>query len=109
MSQIADLQEHVKALEVLVERRDLALKLNENRAFRKLILEDFCVEECAKYAQASGDPALKPEDRKNALELAQAAGHIRRWLSVVVRMGNQAARDLEQTKQEIDEVNAEEA
>ena len=74
----------------LIERRDLALRLYKNSDFKELILNEFCVQECARYAQASADPALKPEARADSLAIAQAAGHLRRFLSVIVQMGNQA-------------------
>ena len=78
----------------LIERRDLALRLYKNPDFKKLILEDFCVQECARYAQASADPALNAEARADSLAIAQSAGHLRRFLSVIVQMGNQAENQM---------------
>jgi len=90
MSAVAQLEHQRAQNQTLIERRDLALRLEKNPEFKALILDQFCVQECARYAQLSADPSLKPEDRENALALAQAAGHLRRFLSVVVQMGNVA-------------------
>jgi hypothetical protein len=107
MSTEIELEQHIVGLEEIVARRDLALKLEKNREFRKLILEEFCVNECARYAQASANPALKEVERADSLALAQAAGHLRRWLSVIVQMGNQAASEITQTQAAIEEARRE--
>lgn len=93
MSVIA-LEQQLNKTKQSVELRNLALKLSENPEFKKIILEEFCVKECARYAQLSADPTLSVEDRANSLALAQAAGHLKRYLSVLVRMGDVAESDL---------------
>ena len=40
----------------LIVLRDAIVNLQKNRDFRKLILEKFLVEDCARYAQLSADP-----------------------------------------------------
>ena len=109
MTVINELEQHVEQLQTLVEKRDLAIKLEKNREFKKLILDEFCVNECARYAQASADPSLKADERADALALAQASGHLRRYLSVVVQMGNQAESEINQTKEAIEQARVEEA
>ena len=109
MTVINELEQHVERLQTLVEKRDLAIKLEKNREFKKLILDEFCVNECARYAQASADPSLKADERADALALAQASGHLRRYLSVVVQMGNQAESEINQTKEAIEQARVEEA
>lgn len=108
MSTVTQIEQHIEQLQELVERRDLALKLEKNREFRKLILEEFCVNECARYAQNSANPALKADERADSLAIAQAAGHLRRFLSIVVKMGNQAEAEIGSAKEELDEVRKEE-
>ena len=108
MNTVTELEQQAKDLKEIIDRRDLALKLEKNREFRKLILEDFCTTECARYVQLSADPALSTENRADALALAQAAGHLRRFLSVVVRMGNQAEHELTQVNESLEEARREE-
>lgn len=104
---IVDLEKQLKTAKELATRREQALKLQDNREFRKLILEDFCVNECARYAQASADPALTAEQRADALALAQAAGHLRRFLSVAVQMGYTAKNEILQIEVAIEELRQE--
>lgn len=104
---IAQLEYQIESNKDLVERRELALKLSENRTFRKLIIEEFCTNECAKYVQASVNPNLRAEERAHALAMAQSAGFLRQFLSVCVTMGNQAANTIAQAKEQIEELRAE--
>lgn len=104
---IEELEAHIKQLQKRVDLRDMALKLESNRDFKKLILEDFCVAECARYAQASADPQLNADQRADALALAQASGHLRRYLSVIVQMGNRAAADIVEAQEAIAEARRE--
>lgn len=108
MSEVYMLQQQRVQMEKLMEKRNLALRLQNIPEFRKLILEDFCVEECARYVQASADPALNAEQRADSLAIAQAAGHLRRFLNVVVQMGNSAENQLPSIDDAIIEAEAEE-
>lgn len=108
MSEVLLLEKQQSDAKALIAFRDMAIKLAENREFKKLILEEFCVQECARYAQASGDFALSAENRSDALAFAQAAGHIRKWLSVKVQQGNSAARDMEALDEAIEAARQEE-
>lgn len=88
--EIKGLEQQKKNFQKLIDMRDLALRLTNNRDFRKLILDEFCGTESARLVHESGDPALKREDREDALAMAQAAGHLRRYLSMTIKLGDQA-------------------
>lgn len=103
MSRTTLLEEQLKDEKALIERRDTILRLSKNADFRKVILEAFFVEECARYARESGDPALPQQVRDDALAMAQAAGHLKRFLNVQITMGNQAERKLPEIEQAIEE------
>ena len=109
MSEVAKLEHQLDEAKAQVARMELAERLAGNSDFRKLILEYFCVEECARYAQASSDPALGPGERHDALALAQAAGHLKRFLQVQCQMGEIAARNIIDINEAIEEARAEEA
>lgn len=94
MSDIYDLEKQLAEAKELTENRQLALRLYKNRDFKKLIIDQFCTTEAARYVQVSGDPALKAEERADALAMAQASGHLKRYLSMVVQMGAASERDL---------------
>ena len=106
MNDLEALQKQRTDAEEFIARRERALRLADNPDFKHLVLNEFCVQECARYAQSSADPALKSEQRADALGIAQAAGHFRRWMSVVIQMGNQAESQLEAIDQAIDEVRS---
>jgi len=106
MSDIQDLEQGIKDAEELIGRRQMALKLSENREFRKLILEDFVVTEAARLVQLSADPALNVQQRADALSMAQATGHLKRYLSMMIQMGYQAERELPQMQNALDELRS---
>lgn len=108
MSEVQQLEQHLVKSKKLVAEMLMAEKLQKNTEFRKLILEEFCVQECARYAQISADPALPANERADALALAQAAGHLRRWLGVKCQMGYVAERELPQVEEAIAAARAEE-
>lgn len=105
---IDQLEQQLAAEKVSVEMRDMAIKLSGNREFKKLILDGFCGTEAARYVQESGDPALTAEQRQDALNIAQASGHLKRYLSVVVLMGNMSARNVADLNVTLNEARAEE-
>lgn len=108
MSEVFALEKQLEDSKEAIVRRELALKLYKNPEFKKLVLDEFCTTECARYAQLSADPSLGPTERADALAMAQAAGHLRRFLSVVVTMGNQAERLLPDLESEIEAARQEE-
>jgi len=104
MSDIQDLEQGIKDAEELVARREMALRLSENRDFRKLILEDFMVTEAARLVQLSADPALDASQRADSLSMAQATGHLKRYLSMMIQMGYAAQRELPEMQATLDEM-----
>lgn len=106
MSRIAALEDQLKDSKALVERRGQILRLSENADFRAVILNAFFVEEAARYVRESGDPALTDRQRTDALNIAQAAGHLKRFLNVQIQMGNQAEASISDIEQAIDEERA---
>lgn len=108
MSQVNRLEEQLKDEKARVERRDAILRLSKNPDFRKLIVEDFMMRECARYAIESGDPSLEPAARADALAMAQAAGHLKRFLNVNITMGDTAERNIIDINQAIEDARIEE-
>ena len=99
-SEIQALERQLADANVLLERRKLVISLLGNRDFRKLILEGFCLHDAARYVQESADPFLNAEQRADALNMAQASGHLKRFLAITEQMGAHAERtlgDLEET------------
>lgn len=109
MITVQQLEAQLADAKKLIERREMAQRLFTNRDFKRLIVDEFMGTECARYAQESGDPALDANGRADALALAQAAGHLKRFLSVVIQMSSAAERNIADIEQVLEEVRAEEA
>lgn len=107
MSQIEALEQQLKDAKELVARRDLALRLGQNRDFRKLILEDFIITEASRLVAQSADPVLSAKEQQDALNMAQAGGHLKRYLSMMVMMGNSAESSIPDIEQALIEVRSE--
>ncbi len=103
---ILGLEEHLEQSKTMVERRDALLRLSENRDYKKLIREEFMRDDCARFAQQSVNPVLKPEERADALAKAQAAGHLKQYLSVIILQGNTAEATIPQINEAIEEARA---
>ena len=108
MSEVNQLQKQLDDYKKLSERRKQALRLSENKDFKKLVLEGFCVTDAASYVSASADPQLTPAQRQDALNIAQAAGHLKRFLSIQMQMGAHAEREIAQIEEAIVAAQAEE-
>ena len=107
MTEIEALKKQRADAEVLIARRDQAMRLANNPDFKSLVLKEFCVDECARYAQLSGDPARTPTERADSLAIAQSAGHLRRWLQVIGQMGAHAESQISSIDENIDELRRE--
>ena len=87
MSQVDQLEKQLTDVKTLIQRRRQMIKLIENPDFKELILEYYCVQECARYVQASVDASMPEDARKDALFMAQSAGNFKRFVQVVLQMG----------------------
>lgn len=107
-SVVEGLEQQLSDAKEMVARGDAARKLAGNREFRKLVLEGFCRDDCARFAAQSADPALDPQQRADAMAMAQAGGHLRRFLSAQIQMGETARRELTDLETELEEARSEE-
>ena len=107
MSEIQELEAEKVRLQKQVAFRDQILKLSENHEFRKVIHDGFMNEECARSARMAGEPTLSDVERRNMLDMAMAAGHLQRYLSANVQMGNQATETIIQYDAALEELRAE--
>lgn len=105
---VEQLENQKEDLKIMASRRKMALRLAQNPDFRTLLMEGFCRDEAARYVQASADPNLKAEERADALNMAQASGHLKRFMSLCIQMGAHAEQTLLDIDQALDEARAEE-
>lgn len=105
---VAQLEEQLEQTKVLKLRREQAERLSKNKDFRALIIDGFCLHDAARFAQLSGDPAIDAEGRADSLAMAQASGHLKRYLQMQVQMGGTADRNIAEIELELGELRAEE-
>ena len=108
MSEVEALERQLEDTKGLQRRREQAERLSRNPDFRDLIIDGFCLKDAARFAQESGDPALPAEQRADCLAMAQASGHLKRFLSMQIQMGAVAGRNIEALEEAIAEARAEE-
>jgi len=108
MTDVTELEAYRENQQTLLDRRNMALRLSNNPDFKKLILDEFCMREAARYVHTSADPAMGKEERADALAMAQASGHLKRFLSVTVQMGAHAERSMPEVDAALAEARAEE-
>jgi hypothetical protein len=107
MSDLHQLEQQLIDAKTLVATRQMAIRLAQNTEFKKLILDGFCLHDAARFVQESGDPALGAEERADALGMAQASGHLKRFLSSCVQMGAHAERTMPDLEAAIEEARGE--
>lgn len=107
MSDIQALENQKKDCQEAVAMRDLVLKLSTNREFKKVIETEFCINEAARFAEVAGNPNLNDKQRKDAMDAAMAPGHLKRWMSARIMMGNHAEQQIIQIDAEIEEIRME--
>lgn len=106
-TQIEQTEHRISELKEQIELRDRILRLTNNSDFRFVIQDMFLNKEAARFVQLSEDPSLPPESQKDSLRIAQSTGHLKRWLSMNIRMGNMAEEDLVNQHEIIEQLRAE--
>jgi len=86
----------------LVEKKDMALKLAENREFKALILEGYFKEEAARLAGISADPAFKGSEDEIQTAI-KGISCLRQYLQKQLRLGYQAENDIRDAEEALEE------
>lgn len=108
MSDVQKLEQQLSNAKELIDRKNRALRLTNNADFRLLFQEEYFLKEAARMVQLSGDPSLTAEQRADALAMAQATGHTKRYLSMIVQQAAVAERDLPELEEAIEQARLDE-
>ena len=108
MSEVAQLEKQLEDAKELSRRREMALRLAENRDFRELILDEYLVREAARCIQAAGDDKLTPQVRLDMVDMGKATGYLKRFLHAITTMGGTAENDIVPLEEAIAEARLEE-
>ena len=106
MSEVTELENQKDQYKELIATRDAIKRLESNPDFKKIIIDQYCIKECARYIGVAGDPAVSKEDRDLALEMGKAGQHLKRWLNVSIRMGDHAKNELPELENAITEAQS---
>jgi hypothetical protein len=88
----------------VVERREQMLRLLKNKDFKDLFMRFYLVDEAARLGQMSGHLGLTPADAKGFMDMCQATGHLKRFIDITIRQGEQALADLAQMRENYEEL-----
>ena len=108
MSEVEELEYQLEQTKGLKHRREQAERLSINPDFRSLIINGFCRDDAARFVQSSADPFLDKEQRADALNMAQASGHLKRFLQMQIQMGSTAERNMAEIEEALADARADE-
>lgn len=103
MSEVAQLNKQLEDNKEIIELKNGLMALSENKHFKEIIIDGFCKEHAASNVKLSGNLHLEEANRQNALAVAQAAGHLERFLSQIVVEGINAERTNAQIEDQLQE------
>jgi hypothetical protein len=109
LTRVEELEQQMENLKGPIRARELVGRLRANADFKELILEGFCKKDALRYLHLSEDPSLGEAQQRDALNMAQAAGHLLRFLTIVEMMGFQAEEAYKQMPDVIAAARDEEA
>lgn len=88
MSEVDQLEYQKQEATLVLERTARLERLLNNPDFREVIIGHFSRDDAARSVQESADPSLTAEQRADALAMAQAPGHLKRWINAQLQMAN---------------------
>ena len=92
----------------IVEKGRLAQKLAANPTFKKIVMDGYFVEEASRLTMLYSEPTL-PDNIRAAVERdLNGPGAFKRYLSTLVRMGEQAEQEIRDGEQTLEEIREEE-
>ncbi|QDH83960.1 hypothetical protein Axy22_061 [Achromobacter phage vB_AxyP_19-32_Axy22] len=100
--QIAGLEHQIAQSKKARELNENLRKLMGNALFRKVIIDGFCGEAARSYLAESIDPTCTPDQRANALGMAQASAYLRAWLAVTEQLTGTASASIPELEAELE-------
>lgn len=85
-----------------------ALALSTNKLFKEIVMDGYFVQEAARLALLSSDPNIPENVRTYILRDMNGPGAFKRYLQTLVQMGNQARREVEESRETLQELMDEE-
>ena len=108
MSQVEALQLTLDQAKELVSRRDMALKLENSRAYKTLILDGYCKDEAVRLVRLSADHSVAQHAEEIQLAI-KSISMFQQFMQNIIRVGDIAERELENYEEELELARKEEA
>ena len=87
-----------------IQKRDMVLKLKNNKEFKELVLKGYLQDFCNRVIKLSASDKILPEQRERFTRAAQATAFFEEYMEGIVQKGNAAEKSL----QELDMQDAQE-
>lgn len=108
-SDVKQTEDTIRDLEERIQRVEALERLNENRDFKVLIRDTFMRDESLRYLEVSADTTQNDVTRRDALAIAQAASHLKRFMAATMALGMQSRNQIQEHRELLDQLRAEEA
>lgn len=82
-------------------------RLCKNKDFKELILEEYCVQECARLVGMSIHPSQSPVEQEKFMTMAKATAGIKLFIHAQEQMLNSQIRSIENIEQELESARQE--
>jgi hypothetical protein len=104
MSEVITLHHQLEEAKMVIKKTERLERLLKNADFREVIVNGFARDDAARYVQESCDPSLDADSRADALAIAQAPGHLKRWINAQLQMANFHRNNIPQIEEAIAEL-----
>lgn len=108
MSDLKALEHQLAEAREFIQKKNQVEELTSNPLFKEIILQGFCIDDCARAIKASADIGVPKEEREDCIKLAQAAGYLEKYLHTVCRQGYMAEGDIARINEAIEYARTEE-
>jgi len=106
-AQIEGLEFQISKAREFIKFRETIQRLVKYPEWKAVMENEYFTEEAARLVHQSADPALDLQQRADALNMAQASGHLRRWISMQIKMANTLEDGLVTQEETLEEMRAE--
>lgn len=100
--QISGLEHQLAEAKKFVAHSAKVEQFTSSKLFKEIIEEAYFTQAASRFVHQSADPMLDDKQRADALNMAQAAGHFKRWIIAQEKLGETAESSIQQLEEQID-------
>lgn len=93
----------------MAKRGEQAKRLASTKDFKDLIMDGYFVDEAARLVHMSSEPTISEDIRNTIVRDMAGPGALKRYFSTIVRMGDMAAQEIEESQETLEELRIEDA